>query len=98
MPSGGGINRRQRFLEIGVLMSPCTRYSGVNHLAPCSPFGFSIGQRAPPVAGLFFMAALKLKKRMGENTGTVADLAGHHSAAAEGDVAELHLQRWRKRQ
>ncbi|MNY69330.1 hypothetical protein D3C86_2072510 [compost metagenome] len=59
----------------------------MDHLHTVLPaFGFSIRQHTPSGGKAIFHRGAEIEKPHRENSGTIADLAGHHATTAEGDA------------
>ena len=64
----------------------------MDHLGAVLPaFGFTVGQHPTTSREAVFHRRVKVEKAHGEDAGAVADLAGHHPPAAEGDIAVEHF-------
>ena len=85
---GGRVDRRQRLLHLRRAEIALHAVLRVDHLRAIFPaFGFAIGQHPSSGGEAVFHCRIEVKKAHRQDAGAVADLAGHHPATAEGDVA-----------
>ena len=64
----------------------------MDHLGAVLPaFGFTVGQHSSTGREAVFHRRVEVEKAHGEDAGAIADLAGHHPPAAEGDIAVEHF-------
>ncbi|MNE39738.1 hypothetical protein D3C80_1337050 [compost metagenome] len=60
----------------------------MDHLrAEFTAFCFAVGQYSSSCSKTVFHCRTEIEKAQGEDAGAIADLAGHHSTTAKGDVA-----------
>ena len=85
---GRRVNRGERLLQFRRAEIALHAVLGVDHLCAVLPaFGFAIGEHPAACRQAVFHRRAEVEETHGENAGAVADLAGHHPASAEGDVA-----------
>ena len=89
---GSRVDRRQGLLQLRGAHIALDAVFRVDHLGAVLPaFGFTVGQHPTTSREAVFHRRVKVEKAHGEDAGAVADLAGQHPPAAEGDIAVEHF-------
>ncbi len=89
---GSRVDRGQGLLHLRGAEIALHTVLRVDHLRAVFPaFGFAIGQHPTPGGQAIFHRRAEVKEAHRQDAGAVANLAGHHPAAAKGDVAVQHF-------
>ncbi len=89
---GSGVDRRQGLLHLRGAEIALNAVLGVDHLrAVLAALRLAVGQHAAAWREAVFHRRVEVEKAHRQNAAAVADLAGHHPAAAEGNVAVEHF-------
>ena len=88
----GWVDRSEGFLQLRGAHIALYAIFRVDHLgAKLAAFSFAVGQHATTGRQAVFHRRVEVEKTHGQDAGAVADLTGHHPAAAEGDIAVEHF-------
>ncbi len=95
-PLGGGVDRRQRLLQLDLAGFALNTVFRMNDLrAVVAAFDLAVGGHAAAGGQAVLHCGVEVEEAHGEDAGAVADLAGQHAAAAEAYVAAQHFPFYR---